>query len=103
MPHREESRRSELFARFEQMGEVSVRLMDATPSLPPASEDIRYSRVWLAIRDAGKRDAREEATLSIARQASQSAFWANIIAITAIICSAAATISAVFIAARLVE
>ena len=83
MSEREEKLRAELFARFESMGETEVRLMDA---LPPASEDVRYSRVWLALRDADKRDAREEETLSIARCANKIAIAAIILStITAII------------------
>ena len=70
--------RSDLFARFDSMGETEVRLMDANPSGLPASEDIRYSSVWLALRDAEKRDAREERTLS-------KAAWANRIAIIAMV------------------
>lgn len=60
MSEREEKFRAGLFSRFESMGELEVRLMDAAPSLPPASEEIRYSRAWLSMRDAAKRDAREE-------------------------------------------
>ena len=85
--------KAELFARFDKMGETEVRLMDANPSGLPASEDIRYSRVWLALLDSEKRDAREERTLSKAK-------CANIIAIAAIICSAAATIITAFISTQ---
>ena len=84
MPHREEARRSELFARFESMGEVSVRLMDPGTQVPP-SEDVRYSRVWLAMRDAAKRDAREDRTLKIAILANVIATIAAVIAIVPII------------------
>jgi hypothetical protein len=69
------------------MGELEVRLMDATPSLPPANEEIRYSRAWLAMRGAAKRDAREERIHWIA-------ICANIIATIA----AAAAIAAAIIA-----
>ena len=93
MSEREEKLRAELFARFDGMGETEVRLMDANPSSPPTSEDIRYSRVWLAIRDADKRDAREERTLRIAERA-------NNIAIIAIICSAIATIIATCLSSK---
>lgn len=89
MSEREEKLRIVLFNRFEQMGETEVRLMDATPNLPPASEDIRYSRAWLALRDADKRDAREEATLSKAK-------LANIISIVAIISSIVMAIISIF-------
>lgn len=77
MSEREEKLRAELFARFESMGETEVRLMDANPNLPPMSEDIRYSRVWLALREADKRDKREEETLSIARDANAIALSAK--------------------------
>ena len=84
---REEERQAALFTRFEQMGELNVRLMDAAPMSAPTSEDIRYSRVWLAMRDASKRDRREERTLWIA-------ICANIIAAIAATTAIAAAIIA---------
>lgn len=89
MSERSDKMKAELFARFESMGETEVRLMDANPNLPPASEDIRYSRVWLALRDSEKREAREEETLSTAKEANRIASraerWAMYAAIAAVI------------------
>jgi hypothetical protein len=77
---------------FEKHGETYVRV------LAQQDDDIgRQATAWLAeqqsLQDeaaAARRDAREEETLAIARSALRNSRWANIIAITAIICSAIA-------------
>jgi hypothetical protein len=54
---------------------------------------------YMAAREAGVRDAREEKTLLIASQARSDSNRANTIAVVAMICSAIATIISVIIAA----
>lgn len=89
-------------AAFESHGETYVRV------LAQKGGDIGMdATAWLAeqqsLRDeasSAKRDAREEETLSIARQARSDARRANIIAIAAIIFAAAATIIAAVIGVK---
>ncbi len=78
-----DSTKEKAFARFESMHETDVRLMDPNPTGSPASEDVRYSRAWLAQRDSAKRDAREERTLRMAIVANLVASIAAIAAIAA--------------------
>jgi hypothetical protein len=78
-------------AEFETLGEEAVRMMDSGSQVV-ADDKIRFSRVWLAERAEAKRDAREEETLSIARDANRIAKRAVVIAIIAAI---AATIAAI--------
>lgn len=86
-------------AAFESHGETYTRV------LAQQDDDVgRQATAWLAeqqsLRDeaaASKRDLREEETLSIARKALNNSYRANIIAISAIIIAAIATILAAII------
>ena|SRR5712691_3526991 len=78
---------------FESMPEYRVRLL-AEHDLSKVIQEPKsvFAKVWLAECADAKRSAREEETLSIARQARSDARFANRIAITAAIFAAAATI-----------
>ena len=89
-------------AAFESHGETYVRVL-AQGGDSIAREAVAWLAEQQALRDtaaAAKRDAREEETLSIARQARSEARRANSIAIAAIIFSVAAAISAAVIGVK---
>lgn len=71
-------------AEFESLGETKVRLMDVGSQAVP-DDKIIFSRVWLKEREDERRSLIEERTLSIARKALCSSYWANAIAIVAAI------------------
>ena len=96
----------EELARFEQVGFDAVLLEIAEGKHGERFDSLHIREVmrWVEASKSkqstlaeSRRDRREEDTLSIARQARSDAKKANIIAIAAIICSIAATISAVII------
>ena len=64
---------------FEERGETAVRMMDSGSQVVP-EDRIRFSRVWLAEREATKRDAREDKTLHVAARANRIAWIAIAIA-----------------------
>ena len=87
----EDKRHAGWRSEFESLGEEAVRMMDSGLQVDP-DDKIRFSRVWLkqqedsrAAAAAAKRDGREEETLSIARKALHSSYWANIVAAAAAI------------------
>ena len=78
---------------FESLGEEGVRMMDSGSQAVP-DDRIRFSRVWLkeqedvrAAASSAKRDAREEETLSIARNALRNSNRTTWIATSAIVLS----------------
>lgn len=87
----EDKRHAAWRSEFESLGEEAVRMMDSGSQAVP-DDRLRFSRVWLKQQEdsraatiSGKRDAREEETLSIARKALHSSYWAHAIAIAAVI------------------
>lgn len=87
----EDRRHATWRSEFESLGEEAVRMMDSGSQAVP-DDRIRFSRVWLKQQEnsrvaaaSAKRDAREEETLSIARKALRSSYWANAVAIVAAI------------------
>jgi hypothetical protein len=86
-------------AAFEQMGETAARAFAER-----GGSDAAEAVAWLAEQEAlradaaaSKRDAREEETLSIAKEALANSRWANKIAISAIVLASTTTIIAAII------
>jgi hypothetical protein len=83
--------RAECFAEFEQMGESKVRLCIDSGEisnefrLPCAIEWLRLQAENRALEASAKRDAREESTLSIAKEANRLASEANSLARSSVI------------------
>jgi len=87
----EDSRHAVWRAEFEKLGETGVRMIDPGSHVIP-DDRVRFAKVWLAERDSAKRDAREEETLSIAREANRIASRAERWAMYAAIAAAVALI-----------
>lgn len=66
----EDPRHAAWLAELEAMGEMQARLLDSSSQVAP-SDKILFSRAWLAMRAEAKREAREEETLSIAKDANR--------------------------------
>jgi hypothetical protein len=78
-------------AEFKKLGESGVRMIDSGSQAVP-DDKTRFSRVWLKEREDARRDAKEADTLSIARRALRSSYWANAIATIAAIIAVIAII-----------
>ena len=59
-------------------------MMDSGSQAVP-DDRIRFSRVWLKEQEDSRRDKKDAETISIARKALRSSYWANAIAIGAVI------------------
>jgi hypothetical protein len=87
----EDRRHAAWRSEFESLGEEAVRMIDSGSQAVP-DDRIRFSRIWLKEQEGSriaaalaKQDAREEETLSLARKALRSSYWANAVAIVAAI------------------
>ena len=74
-----EERQSIWRSEFALLGEENARMVDPGAHIAP-SDKVIFLRVWLAMLESAKRDAREEATLSIAKEANRIASEALLVA-----------------------
>ena len=84
-----EERQSIWRSEFALLGEENARMVDPGAHIAP-SDKVIFLRVWLAMLESAKRDAREEETLAIAKSAKASVKYDRYIAIAAIIIAAIA-------------